>query len=178
MTHRTSDQARAAQPAAHTDVYIALGSNLGDRMAHLNGAIKELRATAGIEVLAVSRIIETAPVGPPGQGPYLNAAAHLRTTLAPRGLLNACLAIEAGHGRRRSEAQRWGARQLDIDLLLYGDQVIDEPGMRVPHPRMLERDFVMIPLVEIAPDFVHPALGIRLQSLLQGALSNTHWAVS
>lgn len=146
--------------------FAALGSNLGDREAHISGAISQLQHTPGIEFIRVSRIIETAPVGPLGQGPYLNGAIGLRTTLSPRHLLNRFLEIESAHGRNRAHSQRWGSRELDIDLLLYGDHVINEPGLHVPHPRMAERLFVLQPLAEIAPNVVHPLLGVSLQSLL------------
>src|SRR5687768_654753 len=143
--------------AATINAYIALGSNLGDRHANIRSALIQLDATSGIEAIKISSIIETAPVGPPGQGPYLNAAARLVTTLTPQQLLQRFLEIEAAHGRDRTKQLRWGARQLDLDLLLYGDQIIDEPGLRVPHPCMTERSFVLIPLAEIAPDVIHPA---------------------
>lgn len=154
-----------SEPTANT-AYIALGSNLGDRHAMIRSALTSLRATPGVEVIAVSRIIETAPVGGPGQGAYLNAAAELRTTLSPRDLLNTCLSIERAHGRDRASAQHWGPRVLDIDLLLYGGRIIDEPGLCVPHPRMLERRFVLAPLAEIAPAAMHPIEGLTIESLL------------
>jgi len=146
--------------------YIALGSNLGDRKVTIDSAIASLRHTAGIEVSAMSQIFETAAVGPAGQGPYLNAAAELRTSLTPRGLLNAFLAIESAHGRVRRNHERWGPRVLDIDLLLYDLCIIDEPGLHVPHPRLAERAFVLVPLAQIAPAVIHPGLGHSIQFLL------------
>ena len=105
--------------------YIALGSNLGDRRARINAAIVALRNHSDIEVIAVSDTIETEPVGPAGQSRYLNAAAQLRSTLSPRELLDACLAVEHGLGRDRSTATRWGPRTIDIDLLLFSDRIIN-----------------------------------------------------
>ncbi|MGE0481522.1 MAG: 2-amino-4-hydroxy-6-hydroxymethyldihydropteridine diphosphokinase [Phycisphaerae bacterium] len=132
-------------------VFIALGSNLGDRAAHLAAALREMDASGDIEVLRCSRFHETAPVGgPAGQGPFLNAAAELHTSRSPRGLLERLLEIERQRGRERRE--RWGPRTLDLDLLLYRGERIDEPDLQVPHPRMWERPFVMEPLREICDE--------------------------
>jgi len=146
------------------DAYVALGSNLGDREAHLSAAIEALRARPGVRVAAVSTVYETAPVGPPPQGPYLNAVVHLATQLAPRALLDCLLEIEAAEGRRRS-AGRWSARTLDLDLLFYGSLTLDEPGLCVPHPHLHERAFVLEPLCELAPRLVHPRLGETVEEL-------------
>ena len=129
-------------------VYIALGSNLGDRAEHIRTALREIEEHGDIEVVRCSSLHDTEPVGgPPGQPHYLNAAAELRTTLPPRELLARLLSIEARHGRRRTVQN--GPRTLDLDLLLYRDHVIDEPDLTVPHPRMWEREFVMQPLSEV-----------------------------
>ncbi|WEK49558.1 MAG: 2-amino-4-hydroxy-6-hydroxymethyldihydropteridine diphosphokinase [Candidatus Kaistia colombiensis] len=133
-----------------TDAYLGLGSNLGDREAMLRAAISALAATPGVRVTAVSSLYETPPWGPVPQGPYLNACIALDTTLSARDVLDLGLRIERDHGRER--AIRWGPRTLDIDLLLYGDATIDEEGLIVPHPRMTERAFVLVPLAEIAPE--------------------------
>lgn len=131
-------------------VFIALGSNQGDREGHVRGALSDLGERGDIRVLRVSSLIETAPVGgPPGQPDYLNAVAELATTLRPRALLDRLLAIERRHGRRRSVPN--AARPLDLDLLLYGEETLDTPGLTLPHPRMWQRDFVMRPLAELCP---------------------------
>lgn len=146
------------------DTYVALGSNLGDREAQLTAAIEALREPPEITVEAVSTVYETAPVGPPPQGPYLNAVVRLCTQLAPRALLTRLLEIERAAGRERG-GPRWSARRLDLDLLLYGALVLDEPGLCIPHPRLHERAFVLEPLCELAPRLVHPRLGVRIDEL-------------
>lgn len=142
-----------------TDAYLGLGSNLGDREAMLRAAIAALEATPGVRVTAISSLYETPPWGPVPQGPYLNACVALDTTLSPRELLTLCLAIERDHGRER--AIRWGPRTLDMDVLLYDDETIDEEGLIVPHPRMTERAFVLVPLAEIAPELSIGGRAIR-----------------
>lgn len=132
-------------------VYLALGSNLGDRAAHLQRAVADLDGVVG-----VSPVYETEPVGGPGgQGAYLNAVVALETVLTPRDLLGECRRLEAVAGRVRAE--RWGARTLDVDVLLVGDLRVDEPDLVVPHPRLWERRFVLAPLRDIAPDLVPSA---------------------
>jgi 2-amino-4-hydroxy-6-hydroxymethyldihydropteridine diphosphokinase len=146
---------------------IALGSNLGDRRSHINFALDALRHLPHTRVIAVSDIIETDPVGPPGQGPYLNAAATLETRLSARELLSAQLEIERRRGRDRSSGLRWGPRTLDLDLLLFGDGIISEPGLAVPHPRLHERLFVLIPLEQVAGDTLVPISGRTVSELLK-----------
>lgn len=131
--------------------FIAIGSNLGPRHATIHAGVRDLARVPGVRLVRLSSLIQTDPVGPPGQGPYLNAAAELATTLDPHALLDAMLGVERAHGRDRSAGERWGPRTLDLDLLLYDDLVLDEPGLTLPHPRMHERPFVLIPLREIAP---------------------------
>jgi 2-amino-4-hydroxy-6-hydroxymethyldihydropteridine diphosphokinase len=148
-----------------TPALIGLGSNLGDRKAHLDAAVAALTSMPGVEVRAVSSYHETAPVGGPGnQGAFLNAAAVLETTLDSPALHARLHAIEAAAGRVRSV--RWGERTLDLDLLLFGDQVIDTPELRVPHPRMIVRRFVLAPLAEIAPDAIEPLTRRTVADLL------------
>lgn len=144
--------------------FIALGSNLGDRLHYLAGARERLAETPGVVVAAASSIYETEPVGgPPGQEPFLNAVLRIETTLPPRALLESCLAIETHFGRQRTVP--WGPRSIDLDLLLYGALSIDEPDLIVPHPRLHLRTFVLVPLCEVAPELVHPTLGTRLSEL-------------
>ncbi len=145
---------------------IAMGSNVGDRGAHLSAAGSALGALPGTRVVAVSGSIETPAWGPVAQGPYLNAAATVSTELPARELLAGLMAIERSRGRDRSREQRWGPRTLDLDLILFGDAVIDEPGLVVPHPRMHERGFVLGPLAQIAPDMRHPVLAASVGELL------------
>jgi len=109
------------------------------------------------EVVAVSSLWKTAPIGGPAQGPYLNAVAVIDTVMGPRPLLDACLELERTGGRVRRD--KWGPRLIDLDLLLYGDAVIDAPGLRVPHTRMIDRRFVLAPLAEVWPDAVVPGVG-------------------
>jgi 2-amino-4-hydroxy-6-hydroxymethyldihydropteridine diphosphokinase len=143
---------------------IALGSNLGNSYQLLNSALMVLNETSGIHVTATSEIYRTAPVGPP-QPDYLNACAILSTTLTPQALLDTLLEIEAQFGRIRVE--RWGARLLDLDLLLFDDLVIEQSGLQIPHPRMVERAFVLVPLADIAADWIDPISGKAIAFLVQ-----------
>jgi 2-amino-4-hydroxy-6-hydroxymethyldihydropteridine diphosphokinase len=135
-----------------TRAYLALGSNLGDRLAHLQFAVDVIAATDDVRVTAVSRVYETAPVGGPRQDAYLNAVVALTTDLAPEGLLALAQRIEADAHRVRAE--RWGPRTLDIDILVYDDLESADPVLTLPHPRMWERDFVLAPLRDVAPELV------------------------
>jgi 2-amino-4-hydroxy-6-hydroxymethyldihydropteridine diphosphokinase len=140
-----------------TTAFVGIGSNLGDREAHLSRAIALLSAEDAIEVSGVSHIRETEPVGPVEQGPFLNAAVRVETELAPRELLDQLLDIERRMGRVRRE--RFGPRTIDLDLLLYGDEVVDEPGLTVPHPRLTERRFALEPLSDLDPSLTIPGSG-------------------
>ena len=132
-----------------TRAHVGLGSNLGDRLANLDAAVRALDADEHTHVMAVSRVYETEPVGGPEQGPYLNAVAVLETDRSPRALLALLQAIETSLGRVRGE--RWGPRTADLDLLLYDGPPVDEPGLVVPHPRARERGFVLVPLLDADP---------------------------
>lgn len=158
-----------------TPCLIGLGANLGDRADRLRAALDRLAARPGIESLAVSRFAETLPVGgPEDQPPYLNAAATLRTGLPPESLLAALQDIEAELGRVRSE--RWGARTLDLDLLLYGDGMWHSPTLTVPHPRLCCRRFVLEPAAEIAADWRHPECGLTIADLLRNLARTPYYA--
>jgi 2-amino-4-hydroxy-6-hydroxymethyldihydropteridine diphosphokinase len=137
--------------------FVGIGSNLGDREGNFRQAVELLSAEDGIDVVAVSEIRETDPVGPVEQGPFLNGAVRIETDLAPRELLERLLAVEERLGRVRRE--RWGPRTIDLDLLLYGNDVVDEPGLTVPHPRLHERRFALEPLSDLAPSLEIPGKG-------------------
>jgi 2-amino-4-hydroxy-6-hydroxymethyldihydropteridine diphosphokinase len=141
-------------------VFVGLGANLGDREGTLRAAVRLL----GDEVVAVSRLRETEPWGPVEQPPFLNGAALLETELSPRALLDRLLEVERRLGRTR-EGPRYGPRTIDLDLLLYGDAVVDEPGLQVPHPRLHERAFALEPLLDLDPDVELPGRG-RVSALL------------
>jgi 3-oxoacyl-[acyl-carrier protein] reductase len=145
--------------------YVALGSNLGDRRQFLDSALAAIGQQPGIRVRAVSAVHETEPVGgPAGQSKYLNAAAELETDLDPRQLLSVLQSVEASLGRVRGE--RFGPRTIDLDLLFYGDQIVDTADLHLPHPRLHERLFVLEPLCEIAPHFIHPLFKRTVRNLL------------
>jgi 2-amino-4-hydroxy-6-hydroxymethyldihydropteridine diphosphokinase len=145
-----------------TLAFLGLGSNLGDRLTNLQGAVDLLQHEPGLRVTASSRVWETVPVGGPPQPDYLNAVIRIETDLSARDLLDAAHRVEARLGRVRKE--RWGARSIDIDLLLFDEEEIDEGDLIVPHPRLQERAFVLLPLLELAPDPILPD-GTRLQEL-------------
>lgn len=136
------------------DAYIALGSNLGDSPALLASALAAMDELTDTHLDAVSHTYRSAPVGPGEQRDYLNLVARLHTMLDPHALLSALQRIENDHGRERQE--RWGARTLDLDILLYGNQQIDSPELTIPHPHMAERNFVLYPLSDLAADLVLP----------------------
>lgn len=142
---------------------VALGSNLGNSLSILEGALSELSHISGIIVKSHSSWYKTKAVGP-SQPDYFNACAVLEVEIAPRLLLNKLFFIENQFGRERQE--RWGPRTLDLDLLLYEDLILDTPTLQIPHPRMSDRSFVLVPLAEIAPNWIEPISGCRIQYLL------------
>ena len=149
-----------------TRAYVGLGANLGDRERTLCAAVDALGAEDGNEVVALSTLRETEPVGVRGQPRFLNGAVELETALSARDLLETLLAVEERFGRIRVSGEH-APRTLDLDLLLYGDEEIDEPGLTVPHPRLHERAFVLEPLAELAPGLVVPGRG-AVEALLSG----------
>jgi 2-amino-4-hydroxy-6-hydroxymethyldihydropteridine diphosphokinase len=153
-----------------TRAYVGLGSNLGDREDTIRRALELLAAEEGIDVVAVSTLRETEPVGYADQPDFVNGAAALETELTPRALLERLLAVELALGRVRGVGPRFGPRVVDLDLLLYGDAAVDEPGLTVPHPRLAERRFALEPLQELDPELrlpdgraVRDLLGAQLQ---------------
>jgi 2-amino-4-hydroxy-6-hydroxymethyldihydropteridine diphosphokinase len=140
-----------------TTAYVGLGANLGPREVTLLRAVDLLGEADGVDVVAVSQLRETAPVGVVDQPRFLNGAVRVETTLPPRALLDLLLELERSLGRVRGE--RWGPRTVDLDLLVYGSERIDQPGLRVPHPRLHERAFALEPLAELDPELDVPGLG-------------------
>lgn len=144
---------------------LALGSNQGDRMATLQGAVEALAGTPGLTVVAVSPVYETDPVGGPEQPDYLNAVVLVEGDLAPRALLERSLTVEAAFARTRDV--RWGPRTLDVDVVAVGDLRVAEPDLLLPHPRAAERAFVLVPWLDVDPDAALPGAG-RVADLLAG----------
>lgn len=145
--------------------FLGLGGNIGDPLAAFRRARQKMIDHPAVRDCQSSPLYQTPPLGgPAGQPDYLNAILMLRTTLGPCELLTYCQSLESEEGRERKE--RWGARTLDIDLLLYAQQQIKEPNLEIPHPRLIERHFVLLPLVALAPDLHHPQSGLSVQQLL------------
>jgi 2-amino-4-hydroxy-6-hydroxymethyldihydropteridine diphosphokinase len=145
--------------------FVGIGANLGEPERQIAAALDQLAAEEGIELVAVSSLRETEPVGYLDQPNFLNGVAQLETALPPVALLERLLAIEARLGRVRGEGPRFGPRTIDLDLLVYGDRTVEEPGLSVPHPRLAERRFALEPLAELAPGLKIPGLG-PVQGLL------------
>ena len=136
-----------------SEALLSIGSNMGDRAANLTDAVRRLGAEQDISVTAVSPFYRTAPVGPVVQDDFINGAVRITTTLAPEELMRRCLAIEAQMGRDRANAVRWGPRLIDIDIILFDDITLHTETLELPHPRFRERAFVLVPMVDIAPDW-------------------------
>jgi len=148
-----------------TAALVAIGTNLGDRYANVAWALRGLQAIARTSLTGRSALYETAPVGgPDNQGPFLNAVVSVETALSAAALLAALHGIEQGRGRER--VVRWAARTLDLDLLTFGEAVSDDPALMLPHPRMHERRFVMVPVCDLVPGIRHPQLGLSMAELL------------
>lgn len=139
--------------------WVGLGSNRGDPAAHLRAAVSGLAGLPQSRLVRISPVYRTAPQGRTDQPGFLNAVAELETALEPAALLEQLQALEAARGRRRDHEVRWGPRTLDLDLLVYDDRYIREPGLEVPHPRLAERAFVLVPLADLAPDLEVPGMG-------------------
>ncbi len=148
------------------DVALSLGSNIGDRADNVAEAVRRLASEPGVTIKAVSPLYRTKPVGPVAQDDFVNGAVRLETTLAPETLMRRCLAIEAGMGRDRANALRWGPRIIDIDMILYDDLVLHTDVLTLPHPRFRERAFVLVPMADIAPERV--VEGRTLSEWLEG----------
>ncbi len=161
----TAPGARQHDTTARELACVAIGSNLGDRLDALERAVRAMASLPGTRLIARSSIHETDPVGPVPQGPFLNAAVVIETSLVPLDLLDALLSIERSMGRDRDTSVRWGPRVVDLDLLLYGSRVEAGPRLTLPHPRLHERPFVLEPLAEIAPNAVVPGIGRRILDL-------------
>ncbi|MDG2424390.1 MAG: 2-amino-4-hydroxy-6-hydroxymethyldihydropteridine diphosphokinase [Phycisphaerales bacterium] len=146
--------------------FIGLGSNLGDRIAVILKAVDVIDETPGISVSRLSTLLETNPVGLAEQPDFLNAVAEVRSTLSPLEAMESLLSIEQSLGRVRSEGDQGGPRIIDLDLLLWGECTSESPGLQLPHPRLPDRAFVLVPMVELAPDLVHPTLAKSMQVLL------------
>ena len=146
---------------------IGLGGNVGDARTILGDAVQALAALPDTRLVRVSRFYRTPAWGVTAQADFVNAVALLDTALAPRALLDALLDLERRFGRMRAEdgSDRWGPRRLDLDILLYGDHAVDEPGLRIPHPHLHERAFALLPLVEVAPDAVIAGVGLACTAL-------------
>ena len=150
----------------NTTGFIGLGSNLGDRVAVILNAVEHIDETPGLSVWRLSTLLETNPVGKQNQPDFLNAVAEVRSSLAALEVMDHLLAIEQKLGRIRSDDDPGGPRTIDLDLLLWGDVTSDEPGLQLPHPRLHDRAFVLVPMVELAPNLMHPTLGRNMQELL------------
>ncbi len=148
-------------------VFIALGSNLGDRIGNCRRAMELIgRDGTGVRIVRRSSLYETAPWGLKDQPPFVNAVVEVDTELEPRSLLDFLKSVEKELGGKKNPSERWGPRWMDLDIILYGDRIIDEAGLTVPHPLMARRAFVLLPLAEIGKQVVHPVLKKSISALL------------
>jgi 2-amino-4-hydroxy-6-hydroxymethyldihydropteridine diphosphokinase len=150
--------------------FISIGSNLGERVKNCEGAVKRISGNPAVKLIKKSSFYESSPWGRTDQPPFINGALEVETSLKPRELLEFLKALEVELGRRPPETpeERWGPRVIDMDIVFYGDQVIEEEGLTIPHPHAHERGFVMVPLGEIAPDLIHPVLKKKVSELAGG----------
>lgn len=147
-------------------VFIGVGSNEGERLENISKAIQAFSSVGGIRLMQMATILETAPIGGPPQGPYLNTVVEIETSLEPAALLAMLKRVESQLGRLPS-TERWGPRPIDLDLLFYDDRIIHEATLILPHPRLHERPFVLEPLSQLAPDLLHPVLGQTIATLCE-----------
>lgn len=148
------------QPVHWIPAYVGLGSNLDGPVEQLRGALRELARLPDSRLLAVSSFYRNPPMGPRDQPDYVNAVAGVLTALAPEALMDELQAIERAQGRNRVESRRWGPRRIDLDILIYGNRVVERSNLRIPHPGISDRNFVLFPLLELAPELVIPECGI------------------
>jgi 2-amino-4-hydroxy-6-hydroxymethyldihydropteridine diphosphokinase len=148
----------------YKNIFLGLGSNLGDREVHLQRAIALLEEDECVQIKKKSTVIETEPIGHTEQGAFLNQVIQIETSYDPYSLLQKCLKIEKSSGRIREE--KWGPRTLDIDILFFGETVLQSDGLKIPHPEVSNRAFVLLPLAEIAPTFQHPVSGQQIEAML------------
>ncbi len=159
-------QGSSPPPGAEVLAFVGLGSNLGDRQSNIRTALDLVGSVSGLSLLGVSSFYECEPVGRSGQPDFINAVAEVRTSLSPRSLLNALQGIEKRMGRAPSR-QRWGPRLIDLDILLYGNELVLAPDLVIPHALMHVRRFVLAPLCELEPDVMHPVFGLRCREILR-----------
>lgn len=150
--------------------YIGVGSNLGQRQENISSAEELIRSIEGIEFLKSSSIIETAPLGGPAQGKFLNAVFEIKTALSPEALLNILQEIEQSLGRERNI--KWGPRKIDLDILFYGNRIINKENLQIPHPLLHKRKFVLEPLCQLNPSLEHPGLKKQISQILEGLDEN------